>query len=231
MNDEQWDEESLRHRRACDCGYNPFSEMPENKENCSVNLALKNHITFPSFQLMTDLRDPSMLYFRENNRRNLEPRRHWATLLDIYEVRSFPRLTCLTWNQFGEYVMAVFYPDYGEVPRTFDWLSLKPMTTLCILYPEKKTFLDMNQGIILENLDACFVFKAPLQQVQIEAQKLMRNTDIQTNQPLECFHCGIQSENLSQCSECKLAKYCSRVCLFLFYFNKEYFLSEEIESY
>ena len=217
MNDQEIEAESLRRRKPCGCGYDPFSQRPVNRDNCSVNLALQNHITFPSFQLMTDLSEPSMLYYKENNRRNLEPQRHWASLLDIQEVMQFPKFICLTWNYYGESIMVAFYPENGDQPRTFKWSDIEIGHTLCILYPEKKTFSEINPdiepGIIVVNLDSCFVLNAPLSLVQEEAQKSLRNTGIQEKQMLECFNCGARRENLMQCGNCKLAKYCSKVII------------------
>lgn len=216
MNDQEIEAESLRRRKTCNCGYNPFSERPVNRDHCSVNLALQNHVTFPSFELMTDLSEPSMLYYKENSRRNLEPQRHWASLLDIQEVMQFPKFISLTWNIYGESIMVAFYPENGDRPSTFNWSDIKLGHTLCILYPEKKTFSainpDIEPGIIVVNLDSCFVFNAPLNLVHEEAQKLLRNADLETNQMLECFTCGTRKENLSQCGSCKLAKYCSKEC-------------------
>jgi hypothetical protein len=225
MNDQEIEAESLRRRKTCNCGYNPFSERPVNRDHCSVNLALQNHVTFPSFELMTDLSEPSMLYYKENSRRNLEPQRHWASLLDIQEVMQFPKFISLTWNIYGESIMVAFYPENGDRPSTFNWSDIKLGHTLCILYPEKKTFSainpDIEPGIIVVNLDSCFVFNAPLNLVHEEAQKLLRNADLETNQMLECFTCGTRKENLSQCGSCKLAKYCSKV-IFLYL---QFFLS------
>lgn len=83
---------------------------------------------------------------------------------------------------------------------------------MVILYAEKKVYDDGRQGIRQENLDTCAVFRAPLKKVQQEAHKLLDNADACAVQELEeCFSCAKKIENLSRCSKCKLAKYCSRV--------------------
>ena len=232
-------EELANCRKPCECGYNPHADNYYEPERCSVKLALRNHITFPSFEMMSEYDDPSMLYYEENNI-GLAPSRHWATLIEITHDLSFVRPGCSGMNQFGERISVHFYHDNDEKPVAFKWSQLKAGkhkfmvflrqclhkkiyvklsklgNTLAILYPEKKTFLDMSEGIREENLDACFIFNSSLKNVQDEAQKMLKNADREANanenEHSECFNCGVKAEKLSRCSVCKIANYCSKVC-------------------
>lgn len=208
------EEEKLR-KIGCECGYNPHDSESflddEDYELCSNKLALKNHITFPSFEFISDYDDPSLIYY--NLEDSFFPARHWATLLEIKEVISFIRRGLIGWNQFGEQVRVMFYPENQDEPKTFAWSDLKVGNTIVVLYPEKKTFMDLTTGIRQENLANCFIFKAPLKFLQEEAQHLLNSADSNSNgTDSECFGCCIKSKNLSTCSVCKLAKYCSKEC-------------------
>jgi hypothetical protein len=203
--------ESLKRRRACECSYDPFEEKisKAKEKKCSVQKALLNHLTFPSFDLMTKYDEPSLLYFHQGEA-HYWPIRHWATLVDITHDLTFGRPGCQGYNQFGEVVRVFFYHDNTDTPTSFEWSDLQPNNTLAILYPERKVFLDMTEGIREENLDSCFIFKAPLKIVQEEAQKLLNNADM-VGVEKQCFNCGLKSERLSHCANCKLANYCSKV--------------------
>ncbi len=84
---------------------------------------------------------------------------------------------------------------------------------MAILYAEKTCFPDGKEGIKQQQLNNCFIFKAPLSKVQEEAQKLLDNADANNVNEIEsCFECSKKMEGLKQCSKCKLAKYCSQDC-------------------
>lgn len=206
----------------CDCGYVPKAndnydyyddddDEEVSSEKCPIKLALRNHISFPSFELMTELDDPSTVYYDLEYRGG--PKRHWATVLQIKDNISFVRPGIIGVNQFGEEVLVHFYHDNDQFPNTFLWDDLQEENTLAILYPEKKTFFDGSEGIREENLDSCFIFKANLKDLQEEAQKLLNDFDSKKKGPYEstCFTCGIKKKSMNQCGKCKLAKYCSRV--------------------
>ena len=204
-------EEAAKRKKKCDCGYNPHDSDYDMTESCPVKLALRNHITFPPFYLMTEYHSPSTIYFDMTDV-GFYPARHWAALFEIKNNISLARPGIVGWNQFGELVQVHFYHDNGLEPKTFQWSDFIPGNTLAILYPERKTFLDGNEGIREESLESCFVFKASLDKVQKEAQLLLRNADLRHKQEQEeCFGCGLKQEGLKQCANCKLAKYCSKV--------------------
>ena len=91
-NSESDSEKTSERKKPCECRYDQFDDhnFDEKFEKCSVKLALRNHITFPSFQMMSEYDDPSMIYYQENHM-GLAPRRHWATLIEISHDLSFTR--------------------------------------------------------------------------------------------------------------------------------------------
>jgi len=125
-------EEIAKRRKPCACGYIPTDSnwfdyfMNPKWETCSNKLALRNHITFPSFEMMSDLNDPSMLYYKEKSIGILGPSRHWATLIEITHDLTFVRPRCSVTNQFGESFYVHFYHEKYETPVTFKWSQLKP---------------------------------------------------------------------------------------------------------
>lgn len=84
----------------------------------------------------------------------------------------------------------------------------------------------MTEGIRQESLDSCYIFNSTLENVHKEAKKLLQDADIETplkgslKESSECFNCGIKTDKLSQCSACKRAKYCSKVCQTNVFFEK-----------
>ena len=124
--EDELEEKTLQRIKQCDCSYDPFNEnYTQNSEKCSVKLALRNHITYPSFQMMTEHYDPSMIFYQENHY-GLEPRIHWATLIEISHDLSFVRPGCCGRNQFGEKISVHFYHENDEKPISFKWSQLKP---------------------------------------------------------------------------------------------------------
>jgi hypothetical protein len=120
---------------------------------------------------------------------------------------------------FGEKLGCHFYHETDEKPTTFSWEDLQPGNTMAILYAERKTFLDMSEGVRQENLDTCYVFKAKIQDVFKEANKLLKDADSRSkNLELECFACGVKTDKILRCASCHLAKYCSKVNKY-FHFN------------
>lgn len=232
-------EELARCRKPCKCGYSPLETfysphargIDEAKaKKCSCELALRNHITFPSFELMVKNegmlveRNPdkiltrlSKLYYASKAKKdNFEPLRHWATLVQITEDLTSKEndiICCSVYNQFGERFDVHFFPHKGEEPETFKWSQMKPGSTMAILYPEKKPFLNLRWGIKQNDLDTVFIFDTSLKKVQDEAERLLQSADLGPNskETSECFSCGIKAD-LSRCASCKLAKYCSKEC-------------------
>lgn len=116
-----------RRRQKCKCGYNPHVDNNNNyddkSEKCNVKLALQNHITFPSVDMISDYDEPSMLYYNMSD--TFEPSRHWATLIEITHDLSDKRPCCSGINQFGERTTVQFLHPKGDEPTTFSWDQLK----------------------------------------------------------------------------------------------------------
>ncbi|GIQ80021.1 hypothetical protein KIPB_000744 [Kipferlia bialata] len=55
--------------------------------------------------------------------------------------------------------------------------TLKEGYTLAVLYGERKTFMDMTEGIRCETPDTCVVFRAPLNEVMTTATQLVAEAD------------------------------------------------------
>lgn len=65
--------------KSCPCGYDPNDEHSFFRGNtfvCDSKTALQNHITFPSYAMLTQLDTTSPLYYNINNYIK-KPRRHW----------------------------------------------------------------------------------------------------------------------------------------------------------
>ena len=198
----------------CECGYDPSDKSHDayKYERCYSGLALRNHISFPSLDFISNYDEPSTLYHNYGD--VIFPSRHWATYIEIKRDMSPMRPGVIGFNQYGDKVQVHFYHDNGAKPTTFTWDNLKTGYTMAILYPEKKQFMfGGTQGIRLEELDRCFIFKASLETVQKEAQKLLSDADMAAEGALEleCFGCATKKASLSYCGACKLAKYCSKV--------------------
>ncbi len=76
--------EKERRKKACDCGYNPHDKNNNEQKNeriCSIKDSLKNHVSFPSMQTLSNVDNPSAFYV--DSVKNLLLR-HWAVLVDIH---------------------------------------------------------------------------------------------------------------------------------------------------
>ncbi|CAF0800959.1 unnamed protein product [Brachionus calyciflorus] len=209
--------------RSCLCGYRiddgcgqVFYSLNQidRRHDCSVVKALRNHITFPSFELLYDITDPTEsleIYFKPER---VEPLRHFAFLIQVARDISLMRPGIFGYSQFGEPVKVYFYHDKGNTPKTFSWSDFQKLgSTLVILYPVRKTFTDGQIGIRQENLNSCFIFKSNIHNLESEAQKLLDSKDAKfTNKNTQCFNCSVEKETLLRCSKCKLALYCSTEC-------------------
>lgn len=208
--------------RSCPCGYRVdnghsrvfynLNETSVPKYECKITKGLKNHMVFPSFELLVDTTNPvcqSKVHFKN---------RHYAFMMQI--TRDISILTPLIWrrsylgySQYGESVLIHFYHNEKETPKTFGWNDFKLGNTLVILYAKRKTFVDGQIGIRQESLESCFIFKASIKILEKEANKLLEMKDAKELNKLEkCFNCGKEKESLSRCSKCKLALYCSKEC-------------------
>lgn len=191
-------------KRKCDCGYNPESKKSKaSDEKCPVTLAFNNHIRFSSLEILPKSEDLKELFYDQEG----IPRFHWCLLIELDEKIN-PRC----WSAFttyGERCILRFDNDKDVKPTTFAWSDLKTGHTVAILYAEK---YDKMQ-VVVDDLDSCFVFKSDIVDVSDEGKYLLDDADCNAKkEKSSCFGCGITCERIMRCSNCKLAKYCSREC-------------------
>jgi hypothetical protein len=171
--------------------------------------ALSHPVTFPSFSNLSDLYNPSLDYWCENYG-VLHISRDWALIAEVTDVAFFIRPHFEVRTRDGEVFRISFYPETPPLPG-FDVSSVQVGHTFALLHAERKTFMDMTEGIRLENLSSCWVFKTSLQRLQQEAEQILASADAaHANTPIACFICG--NPAASRCAKCKLARYCSREC-------------------
>lgn len=195
---------------ACECGYVPVnaSKFKTNSrklstvhDTCTSRIALNNHITFPSTNMLTDYDNPSTIYYDTSSG---IPKCHWAMLLEIAELKGSSEIIGV--NNFNQIVKVKFQTD--ALNQKFDWTNVKKGHVLAILYAERK-----RNRILIEDLDYCYVFNATLSALNDEAFKLLDDADLASKrEEQECFGCAMKCESLSRCAKCKLAKYCSKEC-------------------
>jgi MYND finger len=109
----------------------------------------------------------------------------------------------------------IFYHE-KEPAGGFSFDQLKKGNTLCVLYAERKTFMDLHDGVRQEDVDTVWVFKAPMAVVHREAKKLLDLADAgEGDVEHSCFGCGkpdATEKRHDRCGRCRLARYCSRAC-------------------
>lgn len=197
--------------QACSCGYKPKSDSIEKFTYCTETRALKNHITFPSFEFLSDVNNPSEFFFKLEED-NIVPKRHWAFLIEIDENLNSTVPAFCGHTRYGERVKVEFHHEPDDKATSFSWSDIQKENTMAILYCEKKT-LNGEMVICQEVLDCCYIFKANLEQIEREASKLLDLMDSKhlNKQPV-CFNCGSQKEDLIECDKCKMALYCCQEC-------------------
>jgi MYND finger len=129
--------------------------------------------------------------------------------------RSCPTGVMLRTRHGGRPFKIAFYHD-REPTNGFSFDQLRPGNTLAILYAERKTYMDGTDGVRQEDLDAVWVFKAPLAIVQEEVKKLLALADAGEGDVEHiCFGCGeadTSEKRHDKCARCRHARYCSREC-------------------
>lgn len=177
---------------------------------CTLYRALCNPATFPSFADLTELNDPSTNYYTGWDEGLLVRSREWALLGEVTDTQHFMRPRFVLETRLEEKLALAFYPESPPVPG-FDVSNVKVGHTFALLGAEKKIFMDMTEGVRMENLETCWAFKASLTDVMNEADKLLAAADAKAqNKPANCFAC--EKPSTSCCGKCKMACYCSREC-------------------
>ena len=129
---------------------------------------------------------------------------------DIVEVNFFIRPRALIETLYGERLMVHFHLESASEPTFFHWDDLKPRSSLLVLYPENRTFLDMKQGIRQEDAGTVMVFPVDVEALNQEVSALVR-----AHQSTKkcCFFCEKVADRrvaLKRCTGCHIALYCDR---------------------
>lgn len=185
-------------------------------------IGFDDDVAFPPFSRLSEEADPSTLYYTGWSSGPLRPRRHWCFLGDIdANISFFGRATVTLRDRDGERFNLGFYLDEDDKPSPVfkpDAAHLRAGWTLAVLYAERKTFMDMTDGVRQENVLSCYVFKARRQQVHAYGQHLLRMMDKRATGEAAacvCFQCGkpgTEAQPLQRCGSCRLAEYCGRDC-------------------
>jgi len=155
----------MMRKRNCDCGYDTDKKNQTSDRKCPINLALSNHISFPSLKLLPCIEDTGMykgLYYSNGSL----PKKHWCLLVELHE--NFRNKCWSGFTIFGEKVTLNLAhteddeeeededenddcklchlslsdkdddEDKDKEPVTFKWSDLKQGNTVAILYAEKK---------------------------------------------------------------------------------------------
>lgn len=176
---------------------------------------MDSDLTFPSFKRLTVEDDPSLEYFDDSGS-VWYPRRHWCLVAEIVANRTFmrPEVALKTRHSSAPFKL-IFYHE-REPHNGFSFDQLKPGHTLCVLYAERKTLMDLTEGIRQESVDTVWVFKAPLAKVHAEAKKILALADAGSDDVEHtCFECGKPDEpekRHPKCANCHCARYCSKEC-------------------
>ena len=173
--------------------------------------------TFPGFGALPEESELSLFYYGEGaDGVTYSPRIAWALIGEITSDAKFMRPEVRLTDSTGERnVHVAWYHDPDEV-SSFKPERLRVGTTLVVMHPRRKTFLDMTDGIRQESLKACWVFNAPFAAVRTEAAQLLGAADARAlGGSRACFGCGgidTPAARHSACSKCSLAVYCSQTC-------------------
>ena len=169
-----------------------------------LEIGLEESKVCPSFADLTDLNDPSVYYFKGWDTGYLKPAMNWCYLAEIETPDYHPfRPSAFVKDCRGERHPVIFYLDQGDLLFAQNKLNFQAGHTMALLYAEKKTFMDLSQGVRFEELEFCKVFKCTLSTLVQESKKV--NTEA-------CYMCGKQESRLLRCGKCKVSLYCGKDC-------------------
>jgi len=194
----------------CNCGLENIHQLwdEEETQKCS-NLGVRNHDNFPPFAFIPDENDINLSFYQEDSSGVYQPSRHWCIIgkITIDEGLSFARPAVQITTFFGEKVRVFFHLEGGSNPTYFCWEDLKVGNTMCIMYPERHIFLDLQDGIRQESPDHVMVFPASLEAVAAAVENISEE-----NGALSCFVCGESDKKPLSCGRCKVVFYCGKAC-------------------
>lgn len=189
--------------KPCRCG--------NTRESSCSETGLRNHWNFPPFAYLPEQNDIDETYYGNNEGDySWSPVRHWGLVGEIVDTVHFIRHRARIETHFGETVQVNFHIDDDADPTYFQWSDLEIKSTLCILYPVRRTFLDMNEGLRQESATSVMVFPVTLEALTQDIQAHVRARLSQTQC---CFFCGsppAEGQKLKACNRCKIAVYCDQ---------------------
>jgi hypothetical protein len=204
-------------RKSCTCGYNPRLNKKSSISHikCSEKKALCNHIAFPSWNMI----NLDKLFSSINDSAPpppIENERHYAGIFEFVKPSAsnelpYQRNSWTVHDIYGEIFTLHIYLNEETRPATFSYQDIASGNTIAILTPKKSgRCINMNCiNINFSDYDECFIFRSTLKNLLLEANKLLQSRD--RNEDFdECFGCGLITDDLSVCKDCKLAKYCSQ---------------------
>jgi hypothetical protein len=169
-------------------------KMPMEREN------------FPSFYELSEIDQPYLEYYSGWDTGYLQPKFNWCYFAEITLTNYHPfRPSIIVKDWKGKEHPIIFYLD--DVPGLsnpfFPGEQFKVGQTICLLYAERKTFMDLSEGIRKEDSDF-YIFKCALDQLIKVASMIQSRAG--------CLSCGKDNIKLLQCGKCKLAAYCGKEC-------------------
>eukprot|EP00918_Siedleckia_nematoides_P007511 GHVU01016305.1.p1 GENE.GHVU01016305.1~~GHVU01016305.1.p1 ORF type:complete len:266 (+),score=15.07 GHVU01016305.1:361-1158(+) len=194
----------------------PWYYEPASSDVCVIECPA----TFPRFLRHLDSYDdmPHPSRYSEEGCRYL---RHWAFLCTLQSSYSSHPLRpfYLCKDADGKMFNVAFYLDTGSVE--FEYVqnilsrTFKKDRVLAIRHAFKKTFMDMTEGIRIEDeeVDGVMALPGSLQAVTSAAHTLFEKEPTGTEN--QCWGCGGKPEGggaTSKCSRCDVAQYCNREC-------------------
>jgi hypothetical protein len=168
-----------------------------------------NREFFPPFSRLPDERDVDEDFYDSNGGMGV-PRKHWCLVGTVKDVIVDVRMRALLKTSFEEMLIVHFYLDRGKSPTFFKWTDIKPgKSTMCILYPVIRNFMDMTQGIRVEDQGSVAVFPCTESVLRAEVDMILKCI---VEGSKSCCQCGKADAPISTCSKCKVMTYCGRDC-------------------
>ncbi|KAF9355113.1 hypothetical protein BGX26_006988 [Mortierella sp. AD094] len=156
---------------------------------------------FPTYKKLPHEYAVDLAYYRIREG-IMVPRRHWCFMGEIvddsFAKSPFLRHRLIVKDREGTELPVSFYLSFFDM---MDTTHLKTGNTIFVRYAEKHYFLDMTEGLRVE--DTSFVHVVPL------SLSTICDTH-RTVTPNICKKCG--KRTTKRCAKCKQTYYCSREC-------------------